>query len=171
MTDRPPVSGEPSTLLLTFALPDFHADDLPESAQFYDGDLTAAFYEEGALISSTARLLIMSGDKGGTDLHSMRAVLVKADVVDRVPEHDEPEDERLTDAILRRASTGADAPPPLDAHRLGGLIERAIRESRRKNGLLPDGWTLVEMALAYPADTPTEPSARLRAEQQEGEGR
>lgn len=53
----------------------------------------------------------------------------------------------------------SESPPPLpDAHRLGGLIERAIRESRRKNGLLPDGWTLVEMALAYPPQTPTEPS-------------
>lgn len=46
----------------------------------------------------------------------------------------------------------------LDPHRLGGLIERAIRESRRKNGLIPDGWTLVEMALAYSPETPTEPS-------------
>lgn len=92
-------SGSPQTLLLTFALPDFYADGLSESAGFYDGNLTEAFYEEAGLISSTARLSIMSGDKGGNDLHSMRAVLVSASVVDRVPAHDEPEDERLTAAL------------------------------------------------------------------------
>jgi hypothetical protein len=46
----------------------------------------------------------------------------------------------------------------LDMQRLGGVIERAIRESRRKNGLLPDGWTLLEMALAYP---PSEKKVRV----------
>ena len=53
----------------------------------------------------------------------------------------------------------------LDPHRLGGLIERAIRDSKRASGgLLPDGWTLVEMALAYPPETPTEPSQSIREE-------
>lgn len=65
-------------------------------------------------------------------------------------------------AALRVAGLNASEPPPTDPKRMGGLIERAIRESRRKNGLLPDGWTLVEMALAYPPDTPDEPSQPIR---------
>ena len=91
--------AQSQTLLLTLAIPDFYADDLAEAANFYDGDLTEAFYNEAGLISSTARLSIMSGDKGGNDLHSMRAVLVSASVADRIPAHDEPEDERLTEAL------------------------------------------------------------------------
>jgi hypothetical protein len=99
MTERKPALRK--SLLLTIAVPDFYADDLEQSAECYDGDLTDAFYDNAGLISSTARLSIMSGDMSGNDLHSMRAVLVSAAVVDRIPAHDEPEDERLTGALER----------------------------------------------------------------------
>ena len=88
------------TLLLTIALPDFWAEDIPEdAAEFWDGDMMESVYSSAGLISDTARLFIMHGDECGNDLHAMRAVLVAADVVDRVPEHDAEEDERLTAAI------------------------------------------------------------------------
>ena len=88
------------TLLLTIALPDFWAEDIPEdAAEMWDGDMMESVYSAAGLISDTARLLIMHGDECGNELHSMRAVIVAADVVDRTPAHNQPEDERLTGAI------------------------------------------------------------------------
>ncbi|MEN6426071.1 MAG: hypothetical protein ABFE13_11950 [Phycisphaerales bacterium] len=88
------------TLLLTIALPDFWAEDIPDdAAELWDGDMMEAVYSSAGLISDTARIFIMHGDECGNDLHLLRAVIVSADVVDRVPEHDVEEDERLTGAI------------------------------------------------------------------------
>ena len=88
------------TLLLTIALPDFWAEDIPQdAAEYWDGDMVEAVYSAAGFISDTARLFIMHGDECGNDLHAMRAVIVSADVVERIPAHDEPEDERLTGAI------------------------------------------------------------------------
>ncbi len=88
------------TVLVTVALPDFYAEDLEGTAEeMYDGDMTEAFFEEAGLISNTARLVNLSGDTEGNDLHSSRAVIVGVAVADRIPTHDEPEDERLTYAI------------------------------------------------------------------------
>ena len=89
------------TLLLTIALPDFYAEDLDEEAEMYDGDLMNALYDVAGFISMTGRFVNLSGDKEGNDLHSSRAVVIGASVVDRKPEHDEPEDERLTDELKK----------------------------------------------------------------------
>lgn len=88
------------TLLLTIALPDFWAEDIPEdAAEYWDGNMMESVYSAAGLVSDTARLFIMHGDECGNDLHAMRAVIVSADVVDRTPDHDSEEDERLTGAI------------------------------------------------------------------------
>ena len=81
---------------------------------------------------------------------------------------DEDQAGDLCMALARSEARSEKAAPRaegLDPHRLGGLIERAIRDSKRASGgLLPDGWTLLEMALAYPPETPTEPSQSIREE-------
>jgi len=88
------------TLVLTIALPDFFAEDLPENAdEYWDGDMSEAVAEAMSLITSTARLLIAHGDREGNSLFDMRAVIIARDVVDREPYHDEPEDERLTEMV------------------------------------------------------------------------
>lgn len=95
------MTGLKRTLLLTIALPDYYAEDIDQAMadEFYGGDLSDTALEEMSLITTTARLLVAHGDKEGNTLIELRAVIVKADVVDRTPEHDQPEDERLADLI------------------------------------------------------------------------
>lgn len=101
MTPNVPKPTLTKTLLLTVALPDFYAEDLTRETadEFYGGDMLDMGHEEMGLLSGTLRVFLMTGDKGGNDLHDARGVLVGLDVVDRVEAHDEPEDERLTDAL------------------------------------------------------------------------
>ena len=71
---------------------------------------------------------------------------------------------KVTPDFARGYSAGFTAAATADdAHRLGGLIERAIRDLKRESGttLVPDGWTIVNKALSYPPETPTEPSQSI----------
>ena len=91
------------TLVLSIALPDFYAEDLGEEADgFYDGDVMAALFEETGMLSLTARFFNLTGSKEGNELQDSRAVIVGAAVVERKPDHDEPEDERLMEELGRR---------------------------------------------------------------------
>lgn len=90
------------TLLITLALPDVYVEDLTEEALREVGWLlhdTDAIYDGLSLVSRTARLLLATGDKGGNELQDSRAVILSMDVQPRADEHDEPEDERLTEMI------------------------------------------------------------------------
>jgi hypothetical protein len=89
------------TLVLTIALPDFNVEDVTQEAatEFYDGSVEELAFEAMSLITHTARLFVATGDKGGNGLHDARAVIVAADVVERIEEHDEPQDERLTEML------------------------------------------------------------------------
>lgn len=89
------------TLLLTIAVPDVWAEDLTmeQAQEFYGGDFNEMAYNELALISSTVKLFIATGDKGGNDVHDLRGVIVGFEVDGRDPKYDEPEDERLTAGI------------------------------------------------------------------------
>lgn len=97
------------TLVLTIALPDFYAEDLPENAdEYWDGDMSEAVSEAMSLITSTVRILVAHGDREGNSLFDMRAVIIARDVVDREPPHDEPEDERLTEMVEEWSITHAE---------------------------------------------------------------
>lgn len=89
------------TLVLTIALPDFYVEDVTQDVadEFYEGNLGELAEEAMMLITHTARLFVATGDKGGKELHDARAVILRAHVLDRVQEHDHPEDERLTEML------------------------------------------------------------------------
>ena len=86
------------TLILTIALSDFWAEDMTQEQanEYYEGNMQNLIFDESGIIDLSCRVILLHGDEVGTELFNMKGVILEADVVDRMPEHDDPEDERLT---------------------------------------------------------------------------
>jgi hypothetical protein len=84
------------TIVLTIALPEYYADDLTSEHfdEFWGGDQTEGIYEAMGLLSDTARFVVLHGDEGGNELHSLHAIILECRVESDI--HDVAEDERLT---------------------------------------------------------------------------
>lgn len=99
------------TLIFEIALPDFYAEDIDPNdellREMYGNELgepldaerlfDAVSEESGLITGGHVRVLLLTGDKGGNDLHRMDGFIVGARVVPRTADHEREKDERLDD--------------------------------------------------------------------------